>query len=51
MVTSKTAAAVTGGGFIALAATLSAVGNIPVAGLTLLLAMTPYRSALRHLPC
>ena len=51
MVTSKTAAAVTGGGFIALAATLSAVGNIPVAGLTLLLGMTPYRSALSHLPC
>ncbi len=37
LLTSKTAAAVTGGGFIALAATLSAVGDVPIAGLTLLL--------------
>lgn len=37
LLTSKTAAAVTGGGFITLAATLSAVGSIPLAGLTLLL--------------
>ncbi|HTP50233.1 MAG TPA: C4-dicarboxylate transporter DctA [Anaeromyxobacteraceae bacterium] len=36
LLTSKTAAAVTGGGFIALAATLSAVGDLPIAGLTLL---------------
>ena len=32
LLTSKGAAAVTGGGFITLVATLSAVGNIPVAG-------------------
>lgn len=49
MVTSKTAAAVTGGGFIALAATLSAVGNIPVAGLTLLLGIDRIMSEARAL--
>jgi aerobic C4-dicarboxylate transport protein len=37
LLTSKTAAAVTGGGFVALAATLTAVGDVPIAGLTLLL--------------
>ena len=37
LVTSKTATAVTGGGFVALSATLTAVGDVPVAGLALLL--------------
>ncbi len=49
MVTSKTAAAVTGGGFIALAATLTAVGNVPVAGLTLLLGIDRIMSEARAL--
>ena len=49
MVTSKTAAAVTGGGFIALAATLSAVGSIPVAGLTLLVGIDRIMSEARAL--
>lgn len=49
MVTSKTAAAVTGGGFIALAATLTAVGNIPVAGLTLLVGIDRIMSEARAL--
>ena len=47
MVTSKTAAAVTGGGFIALAATLTAVGSVPVAGLTLLLGIDRFRGRAR----
>ncbi len=47
MATSKTAAAVTGGGFIALAATLTAVGDVPVAGLTLLLGIDRIMSAAR----
>jgi aerobic C4-dicarboxylate transport protein len=47
LVTSKTAAAVTGGGFIALAATLMAVGNIPVAGLTLLVGIDRIMSEAR----
>lgn len=47
MVTSKTAAAVTGGGFIALAATLAAVGDVPVAGLTLLLGIDRVMSEAR----
>jgi aerobic C4-dicarboxylate transport protein len=37
LLTSKGAAAVTGGGFITLAATLSTTGHVPVAGLALLL--------------
>jgi aerobic C4-dicarboxylate transport protein len=37
MLTSKGAATVTGGGFITLAATLSSLGTIPVAGIALLL--------------
>src|SRR5215510_9420070 len=37
LLTSKGAAGVTGSGFIVLAATLSAVGNVPVAGLALIL--------------
>jgi aerobic C4-dicarboxylate transport protein len=47
LLTSKTAAAVTGGGFITLAATLSAVGNIPIAGLTLLLGIDRFMSEAR----
>ena len=47
LLTSKGAAAVTGGGFITLAATLSAVGNIPVAGLTLLLGIDRFMSVAR----
>ncbi|HEX7489518.1 MAG TPA: C4-dicarboxylate transporter DctA [Anaeromyxobacteraceae bacterium] len=49
MVTSKTAAAVTGGGFIALAATLTAVGSVPVAGLTLLVGIDRIMSEARAL--
>lgn len=49
MLTSKTAAAVTGGGFIALAATLTAAGNIPVAGLTLLVGIDRIMSEARAL--
>jgi aerobic C4-dicarboxylate transport protein len=47
LLTSKGAAAVTGGGFITLAATLSSVGNIPVAGLTLLLGIDRFMSEAR----
>ena len=47
LLTSKTAAAVTGGGFITLAATLSAVGEIPIAGLTLLLGIDRFMSEAR----
>jgi aerobic C4-dicarboxylate transport protein len=47
LLTSKGAAAVTGGGFITLAATLSSVGNIPVAGLTLLLGVDRFMSEAR----
>ena len=47
LLTSKGAAAVTGGGFITLAATLSAVGNIPVAGLALLLGVDRFMSEAR----
>jgi len=49
LVTSKTAAAVTGGGFIALAATLTAVGNVPLAGLTLLVGIDRVMSEARAL--
>jgi aerobic C4-dicarboxylate transport protein len=49
MLSSKGAAAVTGGGFITLAATLSAVGTIPVAGLTLLLGVDRFMSEMRSL--
>lgn len=45
--TSKTAAAVTGSGFVALAATLLAVGNVPVAGLTLLVGIDRIMSEAR----
>ncbi|HVZ21769.1 MAG TPA: dicarboxylate/amino acid:cation symporter [Vicinamibacterales bacterium] len=47
MLTSKGAAAVTGGGFITLAATLSAFPSIPVAGLTLLLGVDRFMSEAR----
>jgi aerobic C4-dicarboxylate transport protein len=47
LLTSKGAAAVTGGGFITLAATLSTVGNIPVAGLALLLGIDRFMSEAR----
>jgi aerobic C4-dicarboxylate transport protein len=49
MVTSKGAATVTGGGFITLAATLAATGNLPVAGLTLLLGVDRFMSEARAL--
>jgi aerobic C4-dicarboxylate transport protein len=49
LLTSKGAAAVTGGGFITLAATLSVVGNIPVAGLALLLGIDKFMSECRAL--
>jgi len=47
MLTSKGAAAVTGGGFITLAATLAAVGSVPVAGITLLLGVDRFMSEMR----
>ncbi|MBK8171023.1 MAG: C4-dicarboxylate transporter DctA [Sandaracinaceae bacterium] len=47
LLTSKGAAAVTGGGFITLAATLSATGEIPVAGLVLLLGVDRFMSEAR----
>ncbi len=49
MLNSKGAAAVTGGGFITLAGTLSAVGTIPVAGLSLLLGVDRFMSQMRSL--
>jgi aerobic C4-dicarboxylate transport protein len=49
ILSSKGAAAVTGGGFITLAATLTAMGNIPVAGLTLLLGIDRFMSEMRTL--
>ena len=47
MLTSKGAAAVTGSGFITLAATLSAFPSIPLAGLTLLLGVDRFMSEAR----
>ena len=47
LLTSKGAAAVTGGGFITLAATLSVVGEVPVAGLALLLGVDRFMSEAR----
>jgi aerobic C4-dicarboxylate transport protein len=47
LLTSKGAAAVTGGGFITLAATLSTVGTIPVAGIALLLGIDRFMSEAR----
>lgn len=49
MLTSKGAAAVTGGGFITLAATLSSLGTIPVAGIALLLGVDRFMSQMRSL--
>ena len=49
LLTSKGAAAVTGGGFITLAATLSSTGRIPVAGLALLLGIDRFMSEARAL--
>ncbi|MEO6916091.1 MAG: dicarboxylate/amino acid:cation symporter [Chitinophagaceae bacterium] len=47
MLTSKGAAGVTGSGFITLAATLPVVGNIPVAGLALILGIDRFMSEAR----
>jgi len=49
MLSSKGAAAVTGGGFITLAATLSATGTLPVAGMALLLGVDRLMSEARAL--
>ena len=49
MLTSKGAAAVTGGGFIVLAATLSSTGTVPVAGLALILGIDRFMSEARAL--
>ena len=49
MLSSKGSAAVTGGGFITLAATLSATNVVPVAGLTLLLGIDRFMSEMRGL--
>jgi aerobic C4-dicarboxylate transport protein len=47
LLTSKGAAGVTGSGFIVLAATLSAVGSVPVAGLALILGIDRFMSEAR----
>jgi aerobic C4-dicarboxylate transport protein len=47
MLTSKGAAGVTGSGFIVLAATLSAVGHVPVGGLALILGIDRFMSEAR----
>jgi aerobic C4-dicarboxylate transport protein len=49
LLTSKGAAGITGSGFIVLAATLSAVGNVPVAGLALILGIDRFMSEARAL--
>jgi aerobic C4-dicarboxylate transport protein len=49
MLTSKGAAGITGSGFIVLAATLSAVGTVPVAGLALILGIDRFMSEARAL--
>jgi aerobic C4-dicarboxylate transport protein len=49
LLTSKGAAGVTGSGFIVLAATLSAVGHVPVAGLALILGIDRLMSEARAL--
>jgi len=49
MLTSKGAAAVTGGGFITLAATLSASGQLPIEGLALLFGVDRFMSTARAL--
>ena len=47
MLTSKGSAGVTGSGFITLAATLASLGNIPVAGMVLLLGVDRFMSEAR----
>ena len=47
MLTSKGAAGVTGSGFIVLAATLSAVGHVPVGGLALIVGIDRFMSEAR----
>jgi len=47
LLTSKGSAAVTGGGFITLAATLASTGKVPVAGLALLLGIDRFMSEAR----
>lgn len=47
LLTSKGAAGVTGSGFVVLAATLAAVGNIPVGGLALILGIDRFMSEAR----
>ncbi len=49
MLTSKGAAGVTGSGFIVLAATLSAIGSVPVAGVALILGIDRFMSEARAL--
>jgi aerobic C4-dicarboxylate transport protein len=49
MLTSKGAAGVTGSGFITLAATLSSVGTIPVAGIALILGVDRFMSEMRSI--
>jgi len=49
MLNSKGAATVTGGGFITLASTLSAIGTIPVAGVSLLLGVDRFLSLMRSI--
>ena len=49
LLTSKGAAGITGSGFIVLAATLSAVGTVPVAGLALILGVDRFMSEARAL--
>lgn len=49
LISSKGAAGVTGSGFIVMAATLSAVGQIPVAGLALILGIDRFMSEARAL--
>jgi aerobic C4-dicarboxylate transport protein len=49
LLTSKGAAAVTGGGFVTLSATLASIRTVPVAGLTLLLGVDRFMSEARAL--
>jgi aerobic C4-dicarboxylate transport protein len=49
LITSKGAAGVTGSGFIVLAATLSAIGTLPVAALALILGIDRFMSEARAL--
>lgn len=49
LLTSKGAAGVSGSGFIVLAATLSAVGDVPVAGLALILGVDRFMSEARSI--